>query len=83
MAHDQPFRSILEKCLPALNYDANTRPRNCRNECTARGVDGEAPLLTAVRHEGAVSDLDVEAEAALHLVAPLEAEGRGADDEVS
>lgn len=45
------------------------------------GVDREAALAAAAGDEFAVVDLEVQAEAARHLVLPLQADARGADDE--
>ena len=47
----------------------------------APGVDAEPALLAAVEHVVAAVDLEVQPEPALHLVAPLEGHGGGADDE--
>ena len=45
------------------------------------GVDREPALASAPGHKFAVVDLEVEAEAAGHLVLPLQGHARGADDE--
>ncbi len=44
-------------------------------------VYAEASLLASASDERAVHDLEVQAELLLHLLAPLEAHGRRADDE--
>ena len=47
----------------------------------APGVHAEAALLTSTPDERPVHDLEVKSELLLHLVAPLEAHGRRANDE--
>ena len=76
----RPVPEVLEKGVAMLGAPERLI-RNDEPRVGGPGVDSEAPLLPAAGDERAVIDLEAQAEPPLHLGAPLEAEGRGTDDE--